>query len=297
MSRIIVEKSFSREARALRRSFDERFADPHRATAGRFVWDYWNVPEQYTLLRTPAYDFFPKKAYEGFHRRLVLWGREVLGCHDISPPWLSCYVDGCEQKFHGDLPHGPFAFVYSLTRWSERRFRGGETLLMKEPILDYWKSREQFRGLEEGDILERVPARFNQLLVFDPRIPHGVSRVEGARDVREGRLVIHGWFVQPRPFIRGALSPKGLHSLIDRVTSGLEALFHDGHAVSGIMSLRFDVPASGALARPRILANTLRSADAESPRAVLSNVRASLRGFRFGKQKGSSVVTLPLVFE
>jgi len=41
--------------------------------------------------------------------------------------------------------------------------------------------------------------------VFDPRIPHGVRTVTGTHDPREGRLVIHGWFVQPRPFIRGPL--------------------------------------------------------------------------------------------
>ena len=106
---------FAPEAKALRATFDERFAEPRSTRGDRFVWDWWHVPGQYTALRTPAWTYFPKKVYEAFHRRLVEWGRKTLGCHDISPPWLSLYIDGCRQELHGDLPHGPWAFVYSLT--------------------------------------------------------------------------------------------------------------------------------------------------------------------------------------
>ena len=48
-----------------------------------------------------------------------------------------------------------------------------------------------------------MPPRFNQLLVFDPRLPHGVRPVEGTRDPRAARLVLHGWFTQPAPFFQG----------------------------------------------------------------------------------------------
>ena len=113
---VIIVDGFAPEAAALRRTFDDRFADPRSTRADRFVWDYWHVPGQYTALRTPAWTYFPARIYEAFHRRLVAWGRERLGCHDISPPWLSLYVDGCRQELHGDLPHGPWAFVFSLTR-------------------------------------------------------------------------------------------------------------------------------------------------------------------------------------
>ncbi len=304
MKRLLIQPDFFSEAQALRKSFDQRFADPRSSSRERFVWDYWNIPGQYTLLRTPAWELFPRKLYESFHRKLVLWGREVLGCHDISPPWLSCYVEGCEQNLHGDLPHGPFAFVYSLTRWKQRQFSGGETLLLREPILSFWESQRSGgalggvgQGMEEADILERVPARFNQLLVFDPRVPHGVSRVEGVRDVRQGRLVVHGWFVQPRPFIQGSLRAGELERLIEALTRRLEPEFASGLSVSGMLSVRFEVSATGAVGAPRVLANTLRSQD---PRAVARLVRvvgASLRGGVFKRQRGRSQVTLPLVFE
>ncbi|HEU4616219.1 MAG TPA: hypothetical protein VFS15_29175, partial [Kofleriaceae bacterium] len=103
---VVIVDRFAPEARALRATFDERFAEPRSTRADRFVWDWWHVPGQYTALRTPAWTYFPRRIYESFHRRLVAWGRETLGCHDISPPWLSLYIDGCRQELHGDLPHG-----------------------------------------------------------------------------------------------------------------------------------------------------------------------------------------------
>ena len=50
---------------------------------------------------------------------LTQYGQERLGCRTISPPWLSFYIDGCEQQVHADVPQGPLAFVLSLTRWEE----------------------------------------------------------------------------------------------------------------------------------------------------------------------------------
>src|SRR3989344_1140856 len=110
----------------MRRHYDGLFGDARAVTGERFVWDYGHVPGRYTHLRTPAYDFFPRSLYENFHNQLVWWGRRNLGCHDITPSWLSCYVDGCEQRLHADLPHGPWAFVFSLTPWTSRKFAGGE---------------------------------------------------------------------------------------------------------------------------------------------------------------------------
>lgn len=79
---------------------------------------------------------------------LVEFGERQLGCRGISPIWLSCYVNGCRQGLHADAPHGPFAFVLSLTRWDERRFSGGETLLLQPHVLDYWRSFDSGVGTE-----------------------------------------------------------------------------------------------------------------------------------------------------
>ncbi len=297
--RLLLVDGFAAEARQLRAHFDARFAEPRKATAERFVWDLWHVPNQYTALRTPAWEFFPRKMYEAFHQRLVWWGRRTLGCHDVSPPWLSCYVNGCEQRLHGDLPHGPVAFVFSLTPWSKRTFRGGETLLLRDEVLDFWSGFTSTRALEEPEVFDEVPARFNRLVAFDPRLPHGVRRVDGSMDPTQGRLVIHGWFVQPRPFIEGPLSPKALGQAIDCVTQAITPHLEAGLPLAGLLSLGFRVDTSGAVSALRTLVDTVRAPPEAQParKALLSTVRKALKTFTFSRQRRSSQVTLPLVFE
>ena len=291
----IVER-FAPEAAQLRAIFDERFEEPRRARDDRFVWDWWHVPGQYTHLRTPAWTYFPPRLYAAFHRRLVAWGREVLGCHDVSPPWLSCYVDGCGQQLHGDLPHGPFAFVLSLTR--ARAFTGGETLMLRDEVLDFWDDFRSVRAVEEPDLVHAIEPRFNRLVVFDPRIPHGVREVRGTRDPRSGRLVIHGWFVQPRPFVVGPLRASVLASRVEELLGELPALLGD-LPLAGLVSLAFDVTRTGGVARPRVLADTTRVSRPfeRERRRVVAKLVAATRAWRFGAQRGVSRVTLPLVFE
>lgn len=71
--------------------------------------------QQYTMLRTAASDYFNSSLFEELCTQITEYGREQLGCDAITPPWLALYTDGCSQNFHSDAPHGPFAFVLSLT--------------------------------------------------------------------------------------------------------------------------------------------------------------------------------------
>ena len=302
-SSLQIINNFHAGARELRAHFERRFADPRRATSDRFVWDWWHVPGQYTSLRTPAYEFFPEAMYERLHRVLVQWGRETLGAHDVSPPWLSCYVEGCKQELHGDLPHGPWAFVYSLTPWRSRRFSGGETLIVRDEVLAHWESTGASRsghGLELGDIVSAVPAQFNRLTVFDPRVPHGVREVRGASGVLDGRLVVHGWFVQPRPFIRGPMAESELEEFIEGLGPALGTAVGDVGA-SGVLSFRFTVGRSGRARGLKALASTLRSAPAEDAvrarRQVSRALLDAVERARFRPRKAESFVTLPLIFE
>ncbi len=283
----------------MRSHFDDRFTVTREANNDRFVWDWWHVPGQYTALRTPAYHYFPKKLYDAFHTQLVWWGRRNLGCHDISPPWMSCYIDGCRQDLHGDLPHGPWAFVFSLTPWNKRRYSGGETILLRDEILSYWDSAAGSDGLERKDIFVEIPPLFNRLTVFDPRIPHGVNLVEGVRDPREGRLVIHGWFVQPRPFIEGPVSEGEVGSVINDLTGSLHELFKQGLDLQGVLSLRLGISASGKLTNIKTLTNSLRhpKRDHRVERALVTHVRKLLKEVSFKARKKGSSITLPLIFE
>jgi hypothetical protein len=294
---VIVDR-FAAEARALRKTFDDRFEDPRSTRGDRFVWDWWHVPGQYTALRTPAWTYFPKKVYESFHRRLVAWGRARLGCHDISPPWLSLYIDGCRQELHGDLPHGPFAFVYSLTNWSTRVFAGGETLLVRDEVLDFWHDFRSVRAVEEAELIRAIEPKFDRLTVFDPRIPHGVRAVTGTRDPREGRLVIHGWFVQPRPFVEGPLRLRLLSSRVDELSSQLGGWLEDV-PLAGVLALAFTVDRRGSVRKLRVLSDTTRVPRAEERERVrlVRRIKQAIEDWRFGAQRGPSNVTLPIVFE
>jgi 2OG-Fe(II) oxygenase superfamily len=289
---------FAPEGAALRRELDRRFAEPRRATADRFVWDYWHVPGQYTALRTPAWTYFSEAIYQRFHRRLVTWGRQTLGCHDISPPWLSVYIEGCRQELHGDLPHGPWAFVYSLTPWEQRVFRGGETLMLRDDVLDFWERFTSIRSIEEPDLVKEIAPRFGRLTVFDPRIPHGVREVRGTHDPRLGRAVIHGWFVQPRPFFTGPVPAAEISERVDALGATITALTA-GLPLAGMLSLRLDITAAGHVRAATLLCDTTRVAAALEPerRRRVAALRRHLAGWRFSRQPRGSQLTLPLIFE
>jgi hypothetical protein len=297
--RLIVDGFHGKGARDLRAVFVNRFANPRSTRADRFVWDYWHVPDQYTAVRTPAWEYFPKKVYDPFHRALVDWGRRTLGCWDVSPPWLSYYVDGCEQLLHSDVPHGPWAFVYALTPPGRPRFTGGETLVVRPSVLTYWKGFVDTHDRELESFVERIPSRFDRLVVFDPRFPHGVTRVEGTKDPREARLVVHGWFTEPRPFFEGGHPARAVDRALEegvgeaaRAAAGLGA-FH------GMLSVRLSVDRAGRVKKASVLANTLVSLDEPGASAETSVVRAmvgALKKTTFGTAKGTTEVTLPLLF-
>ena len=53
--------------------------------AHRFVWDYWHVPGQYTLLRTPAQDYFPEPLFAKLESALAEYAAAELGCVGMTP--------------------------------------------------------------------------------------------------------------------------------------------------------------------------------------------------------------------
>jgi len=287
--------NFFPAASTMRRYFEKQFESERATHVKRFVWDYWHVPRQYTLLRTPAYHYFPTGVYERWHRAVVNWGREVLGCHDISPPWLSNYVDGCEQHLHADHPHGPWAFVYSLTPWAERRFSGGETFILRPEIMRHWATASGYEFAERDQLLHEIAPKFNRLTIFDPRLPHGVNRIEGEKDPARGRLVLHGWFVQPRPFFKGPLSV----SEVDAVLGGaMKRLGQDliKTPLAGYASVRLGVSRSGQVRTIKWLTDTLVAVDGGAVRPVRSLIQQHLMNLRFSKRRNSSSITLPIRF-
>ncbi|MBU6154906.1 MAG: hypothetical protein KGP28_11435 [Bdellovibrionales bacterium] len=292
-----IQSRFHSGAGALRKHFDDVFSNPLSADSRRFCWDYWNVPGQYRLLRTPAESFFPKPLFSRFLHHLLFWGRTHLGCQMISHPWLSAYTDHCYQGLHSDVPHGPFSFVYSLTRWNSRNFHGGETLMAKPALLRYFSEMQKGDSHEESGLLRAIPAQFNRLTVFDPRYPHGVRMVNGVDSLLDSRLVIHGWFTDPRPTLEGALSfqkvARPMDAFAAHVMNGVASL----KPVSGLLSLRLRINKTGRIQSIDVLSSHLVDPMGALPsKPGLDSILQS-SGVGFPRASSETRITIPLLFQ
>jgi len=292
----LTEDHFYSQASKMRNFFVSQFSDPKKTESKRFVWDYWHVPDQYTLMRTPAYHYFPQKMYMDFHKSLVMWGRHNLGCWDISPPWLSYYINGCKQELHSDVPHGPWAFVYSLTPWKNRRFSGGETLILKPDVLSYWRNFGSNQDRELASFIDRVPALMNRLTVFDPRYPHGVTEVRGTQDPLEGRLVIHGWFTEPKTYVEGPLPSKSTEKKLNEAFDRLQEVLAHEELCQGTLSLQMRVRASGSVSKIQFATNTLLNLDGRVPKSLNQKILRLYGDLKFSSARSTSHMTIPLIF-
>lgn len=289
---------FFDDALKMRHEFEARFNDPKKTTKDRFVWDYWHVEDQYTLIRSEAESIFTKNSFQSFSQTLIEFGQKYLGCDGITPPWISYYVDGCKQELHADVPHGPWAYVYSLTPWTKREFTGGETILLKPSTLDYWNHYEQMGGIEMKQLTTKIPANFNQLLVFDPRIPHGVTQVRGVQDPLKARVVIHGWFTNPRPIIHGGLGEKKTTKVLNEMIYEMEPIFDRYSSMTGTLTLRIEISPKGQIDRLYFLTNTLISLEKGiSPIKLLNEIESFLKKKAFPKAKSRTEITLPFLFQ
>lgn len=296
---IQIIPDFSTQAQNLQAHFLKCFENPLHASEDRFQWDYWHVPGQYTVVRSPAYNFFPEALFETLKGELEAWGVKNLGCGEISPSWISYYVEGCEQLFHADNPHGPWAFVFSLTDWEKRRFQGGETKILSESVLDYWTNFSSEKGFEEDTLIQRVEPHFNQLTVFDPRVPHGVETVRGEKDPRRARIVVHGWFLDPVPILEGGLENVELGEFLsDTIDPVLDVIESQG-TYNGYLAFRVSIKVSGDVESVDLVQNTLREVGPSEfrPEDVGLKLSEALKKIQFPVAATSSVLVLPLVFK
>jgi len=292
-----------RRAKALRGEFEGLYSDPRGVSAERCCWDLWFVPNQYNLLRTPAQDFFSEPAFDALEESLLEYGRDKLGCGAISPIWLSMYTHGHRQEFHADVRHGPWAFVLSLTDLERKGFTGGETMLLRPSVLDFWRSHYDPEALEERDrLLEMVSPAFDRLTVFDARLPHGVSVVEGARDPLDARLVLHGWFLDPTPFFEGGAL--GEEAATEPLNDALAPLFErlaELPPLTGTLVMRLEVdPGTGLVSGAEPLTDTLTGAEdpAEVRGLCFAAIADAVEAMRFPATdaKEPTFITLPLEF-
>ena len=125
-----------------------------------------------------------------------------------------------------------------------------------------------------------------------------VPPVEGTRDPREGRLVVHGWFVQPRPFVEGPLPASAVAARVGDLGAELARAL-GGLPVAGLLSLGISVRPGGRVGAVRVLSDTTRAPagrEAERRRLV-ARLRGAVARWDFPRRAAPSRVTLPLVFE
>ena len=257
-----VVSSFFDLAPKLRSTFEQKFSRPLTATEDRFVWDYWYVENQYKLIRTPAEYFFPADLFQSWVEAMSLWGQQNLGCPGLSQPWLSYYVDGCYQNIHADIPQGPWAYVYALNA-EPKPFQGGDTFIAKPNLLDYWWGYSDEVGQERGDLYSYVPVEFNQLTVFDPSYPHGVTPVRGPENPLDGRLVMHGWFTYPEVSIEGVDTEAAATFLNTQFFPKLFSELENYPALVGFMAVEVNTDQQGQVTNVLIKSPSLKSPERE----------------------------------
>jgi hypothetical protein len=294
----IVIDDFFPEADALRAGVDAHFADPagHEAATHQ-VWNYWYVPGLYTYLRTAPECVLPREPLNRFFAKLKAMATFRFGLTQVTWPYLSLYVAGCQQGLHNDATNGRLGYVYSLTRWDERRFQGGETLIFREQ--SYVGSAAITRPSAGTGLYDLVPARFNRLLLFDDRLVHAVPRLEGTMAPREGRLVLHGHIADGPLEVAGALAPGVARAVIDRLLPALgRRVAEAGAGLAGLVTVRLAVGADGRVEKSEILFDRLLPArpGAADPAAAAAAVAHFLAGAGFPSADGTSFVTLAVPF-
>ena len=222
------------------------------------------------------------------------------------------------QNLHTDAPHGPCAFVLSLC--NEGDFQGGETMLLKPQILELWRGFDGSKGLETGGIMRYIPpAPLGKCIVFDPRVPHGVSQVMGTNDPRKGRVVIHGWFNQPEvcwfgPWTEGAVG--AMNAMLDDALQPLVETLGSGDIgrVAGYLACRIEIDADGYVEEVYGVCDTLQAdyddfrgviGYDESDRPVMEDavsdvkltVYETLKNLYFEEGEGGRSVVVPFAFE
>lgn len=292
----IVVENFFGGSEEMRAAFEAHFSNPHTHTPQHQVWNYWYVPDQYTYLRTNPGKIIPEQLISNFVQRLNQWASSALGVTARSNPWLSLYVNGCGQGLHNDSLNGQLGYVYSLTRWDQRSFLGGETILFHPE--NYWETERIKTSGAGASFYDKVPARYNQLLVFDDRIIHGVQPLQGTMDPRAGRVVLHGHLKAEEGILNGALTGDAILKVWPPVLEKIQALTQQHrHIFHGFMTLRLSIQADGHVASVQCLCDRILplSADKSRLEPMKQSIVQLLAALVFPSASGASQFTLPIL--
>jgi hypothetical protein len=279
-------------ARDMRSAVDAHFANPYQQTAEHQVWNYWYVPEMYTFLRTSPSRVLPAPLVERFHAALTAWAWNTLGLGCVTYPYLSLYVDGCSQSIHNDATNGRFGYVYSLT-WDQRETRGGETIVYHEGDL-YRRNLTRMTG-GRGGLYEMIEPRFNRLAIFDDRMPHGVSRIEGSMNPVHGRIVMHGHISETGPGVRGALGPDLIGPCVEEAANEALSRFEMSCDPHGPIVVRLTISADGSVEQARLILDRLAFPDGRSSDGMADAIVEAAAALRFPAAAEPTEAIVPIM--
>jgi len=279
-------------AHEMRAAIDRHFADPYRQTHEHQVWNYWFVPDMYTFMRTMPQRVIPPDLCEQFHAALTAWAWKTLGLGYVTQPYLSLYVDGCQQSIHNDATNGRFGYVYSLT-WDQRDTRGGETIVYHEG--DLYRTMLTSMTGGRGGLYEMIEPCFNRLAIFDDRMPHGVNRIEGSMDPVHGRLVLHGHISETGPGVRGPLDPALIGPLVEQAANEALSGFEMACDPHGPIVVRLMINPSGGVDDARLVLDRLAFPDGASTDGIADAVLAAAAKARFPAADAVTEAIVPVL--
>jgi hypothetical protein len=257
-------------------------------------WDYFCVPGHYTYLRAEPQAILSEAVFSGFVQRLRQWCLDTLGLVPMGTPFLHLMVNGCKLELHSDFHNGTWGYVYSLTQWSERKFSGGETLLMRDGVPSYKRHHVQ------GEVLyELIPAEFNQLLIFDDRIVHGTPTIEGSMNPLEARVALGGHLRTTSPYTRGSLSGASVRPAIIEALKDIAKRIKEFRDVFGTATYTLCVKQSGTVDSIDVLTDNIVTPSvgygrSDSAEAVRSVIQQSLKQILFHSSSGLTTIVVPV---
>lgn len=183
-----IVPNFYPRADEMRQKYEDFFGTPHLDTASNFCLNFWHVKNSYLYLRAYASSIVGHDLYNDFTTHLARYARDEFQMR-LTGAYLSIYVNGCHQTIHSDAENGVLGWTWSLTKWHQRTFAGGETMVAREHVFDQLEPRAP-KG--HTSYMEAFPQPFNQLLMFDDRVAHAINPVMGTMNPLEARVSVHG---------------------------------------------------------------------------------------------------------
>lgn len=287
-----VVRDFFEEAEAMRETLDACFKNAYTDSIN---WHYFCDPRMYTYLRTAPQRVFPKPVFERFMHRLRRWCMENLGLTPMNLPYLHLMVNGCKLGLHSDFHNGAWGYVYSLTRWENRRFSGGETLLLRDGVPSYKKHHVH------GEVLyELIPAHFNQLLVFDDRIVHATPTIEGSMDPLDGRIALVGHIRATSPLVSGSIQWAEARRVVLEALPHLRDRIRNYKDVQGTVTYRLAIAATGAVESVTMLTDNVVTPftgydRSDAVASVKSIIQQTIAGLKFPAATDKSAVIVPVL--